>query len=277
MTDTNATASSQPHIRLNDGSSIPQLGLGVWQTPAGETAHIVSHAIKAGYQSVDTAAIYKNEEGVGEGLAGHPDVYLTTKLWNDDQGYDSTLRAFDTSLGKLRREKLDLYLIHWPQPAKDKFIDTWKALVALQKDGRVQSIGVSNFRTEDLERIIDATGVVPAINQIELHPRFQQHALRAFHEKHGIATESWSPLGQGQVLEDPVIGKIAEKYGKTPAQVIIRWHLDSNLVVIPKSATPKRIDENVAVFDFKLDQDDLKQIAGLDRDNGRIGPDPSSF
>lgn len=268
---------TQPHILLNDGTTMPQLGLGVWQTPADETAAIVRHAIAAGYLAVDTAAIYKNEEGVGDGLSDHPDIYVTTKLWNDDQGYDTTLRAFDTSLRKLGRETLDLYLIHWPKPAEGKYVETWKALVALQKDGRVQSIGVSNFRAEDLDRIIDATGVAPAVNQIELHPRFQQHALRAHNAQHGIHTESWSPLGQGKILEDPIIAKIAGKHGRTPAQVIIRWHIDSGLIVIPKSATPKRIDENIAVFDFALDAEDMQQIASLDRADGRIGPDPSVF
>ncbi|MBB2166444.1 aldo/keto reductase [Gluconacetobacter sp. 1b LMG 1731] len=268
---------TQPRIPLNDGTTMPQLGLGVWRTPADETADIVRYAADAGYLAVDTAAIYKNEEGVGDGLADRPGIYVTTKLWNDDQGYDATMRAFETSLRKLRREVLDLYLIHWPRAAEGRFVETWKAMVALQKDGRVRSIGVSNFRPEDLDRVIAATGVVPAVNQIELHPRFQQRALRAFHEKHGIRTESWSPLGQGQVLEDPVIAEIGRKYGKTPAQVVIRWHLDSGLIVIPKSVTPKRIVENISVFDFALDAEDMRRIAGLDRADGRIGPDPATF
>ncbi|MFS3137584.1 aldo/keto reductase [Gluconacetobacter sacchari] len=268
---------AQPHVHLNDGTTMPQLGLGVWRTPAAETADIVRHAVAAGYLAVDTAAIYRNEDGVGEGLATHPGIYVTTKLWNDDQGYDATLRACDASLHKLRRKTLDLYLIHWPRPEGGKCVESWKALVALQKDGRVTSIGVSNFRAEDLDRIIDATGVVPAVNQIELHPGFQQHALRACNAKLGIATESWSPLGQGQALADPVIVEIARKHGRTPAQVIIRWHLDSGLIVIPKSATAKRIDENIAVFDFALDADDMARIAGLDRADGRIGPDPATF
>mgnify|MGYP003365107252 FL=1 len=268
---------TQPRIPLNDGTTMPQLGLGVWRTPADETADIVRYATDAGYLAVDTAAIYKNEEGVGDGLADRPGIYVTTKLWNDDQGYDTTVRAFETSLRKLRREVLDLYLIHWPRAAEGRFVETWKAMVALQKDGRVRSIGVSNFRAEDLDRVIAATGVVPAVNQIELHPRFQQRALRAFHEKHGIRTESWSPLGQGQVLEDPVIAEIGRKYGKTPAQVVIRWHLDSGLIVIPKSVTPKRIVENISVFDFALDAEDMRRIAGLDRADGRIGPDPATF
>ncbi|MBB2205452.1 aldo/keto reductase [Gluconacetobacter takamatsuzukensis] len=282
MSGTDAPASRpgevlQPRIRLDDGTIMPQLGLGVWRTPAGETADIVRHAVAAGYLAVDTAAIYGNEEGVGDGLSDRPDIHVTTKLWNDDQGYDATLRACDASLRKLRRETLDLYLIHWPKPAMGRFVETWKAMVALRQDGRVKSIGVSNFRAEDLDRIIGETGVVPAVNQIELHPYFQQHALRAYNEKHGIRTESWSPLGQGQVLADPAIGEIARKHGKTPAQVIIRWHLDSGLIVIPKSATPKRIDENIAVFDFALEAEDMRRIAGLDRPDGRIGPDPAAF
>lgn len=268
---------TQPRIPLNDGTTMPQLGLGVWRTPADETADIVRYAADMGYLAVDTAAIYKNEEGVGDGVADRPGIYVTTKLWNDDQGYDATMRAFETSLRKLRREVLDLYLIHWPRAAEGRFVETWKAMVALQKDGRVRSIGVSNFRPEDLDRVIAATGVVPAVNQIELHPRFQQRALRAFHEKHGIRTESWSPLGQGQVLEDPVIAEIGRKYDKTPAQVVIRWHLDSGLIVIPKSVTPKRIVENISVFDFALDAEDMRRIAGLDRADGRIGPDPATF
>ncbi|MFT8775413.1 MAG: aldo/keto reductase [Gluconacetobacter liquefaciens] len=268
---------TQPRIPLNDGTTMPQLGLGVWRTPAAETADIVRYAADTGYLAVDTAAIYKNEEGVGDGLADHPGIYVTTKLWNDDQGYDATMRAFETSLRKLRREVLDLYLIHWPRAAEGRFVETWKAMVALQKDRRVRSIGVSNFRPEDLDRVIAATGVVPAVNQIELHPRFQQRALRAFHEKHGIRTESWSPLGQGQVLEDPVIAEIGRKYGKTPAQAVIRWHLDNGLIVIPKSVTPKRIEENISVFDFALDAEDMQRIAGLDRADGRIGPDPATF
>ncbi|AZV37600.1 aldo/keto reductase [Komagataeibacter xylinus] len=268
---------AQPHIRLNDGTMMPQFGLGVWKTPAAETDAIVRHAVASGYLAVDTAAIYRNEEGVGAALSGHPDIYLTTKVWNDDQGYDTTLHAFDASMQKLRREALDLYLIHWPRPAEGKFVDTCKALVRLREEGRVRSIGVSNFRAEDIDRIMEATGVAPAVNQIELHPRFQQHALRAYNEKHDIRTESWSPLGQGKILEEPVITAIARKHGKTPAQVIIRWHLDNGLIVIPKSAAPKRIDENIAVFDFHLDEVDLQQIAGLDCADGRIGPDPSIF
>lgn len=254
----------QPMITLNDGARMPQFGLGVWQTPPDEAAQVVKTAIEAGYRSVDTASAYRNERGVGEGLKGAGDaVFLTTKLWNENQGYDETLKAFDASLGRLGRDTLDLYLIHWPSPHRGLYVDSWKALVKLQADGRVKSIGVSNFQPEHLERIIGETGVVPAVNQVELHPRFQQTALREAHARHGIATESWSPLGQGQLLTDPQIAAIAAKHGKTAAQI-----------VIPKSVTPARIRENIAVFDFALDAEDLATIAGLDRADGRIGPDP---
>lgn len=259
---------------LSDGTTMPQLGLGVWQTPAEETAQVVRTALDAGYAAVDTAAIYANEEGVGEALAGRDDVFVTTKLWNSDQGYDSALRAFDASAAKLRRDVIDLYLIHWPSPHRGAYVESWKALVALKDQGRVRSIGVSNFMPEHLERIIGETGVTPAVNQIELHPRFQQTDLRAFHAAHGIATTSWSPLGQGRILSDPVLARIAAAHGKSVAQVIIRWHLDNGLIVIPKSVTPARIAENIDVFDFTLSADELAAIAALDSADGRIGPDP---
>jgi len=266
----------QPTVALNDGAQMPQLGLGVWQTPPEGAAEVVKTAIEAGYLAVDTAAAYRNEKGVGEGLkaAGGADVFVTTKLWNDNQGYDATLEAFEKSLGRLGRPTLDLYLIHWPSPHRNLYVDSWKALVRLKEEGRAKSIGVSNFQPEHLERIIGETGVTPAVNQVELHPRFQQRALREVHQRLGIATESWSPLGQGQLLTDPVVTTIATKHGKTAAQVIIRWHLDNGLIVIPKSVTPSRIRENVAVFDFKLDAEDLGKLAALDDAGGRIGPNP---
>ncbi len=268
---------AQPHIALNDGRSMPQLGLGFWQTPKDGAAAIVQTAVNAGYLSIDTAAVYGNERGVGEGLAAAGaarTVFLTTKLWNDNQGFDSTFVAFDKSLGRLGLDAVDLYLIHWPAPKKDLYLDTWRAFIRLREEGRARSIGVSNFAVEHLERIIGETGVTPAVNQIELHPRFQQKTLRAFHARHGIATESWSPLGQGQLLDDPVIGAIAAKHAKSPAQIIIRWHLDNGLIVIPKSVTPHRIAENIDVFDFALDAEDLAAIAALDSPSGRVGPDP---
>ncbi|RYG11512.1 MAG: aldo/keto reductase, partial [Caulobacteraceae bacterium] len=234
----------------------------------------VRKAVELGYRLVDTATIYGNEEGVGEALEGRDDIFLTTKVWNSDQGHDQTLRAFELSAGKLRREVIDLYLIHWPAPRNDRYVDTWRALVRLQSEGRIRSIGVSNFYPEHLERIIGETGVTPAVNQVELHPRFQQRSLRDVHQARAIATEAWSPLGQGQVLQDPVITRLASKHGRTPAQIIIRWHLDSGLIVIPKSSNPGRLAENLDVFGFVLDADDLAAIGALDDGDGRIGPDP---
>lgn len=271
----------QTKLSLNDGRSIPQVGLGVWRTPADETAQVVKTAIDAGYRSIDTAAVYRNEKGVGEGVraAGvdRSELFVTTKLWNDDQGYDSALKAFDASLARLGLDYVDLYLIHWPAPGKNQFVESWKALIQLRKDGRAKSIGVSNFAVPHLQRIIDETGVAPVVNQIELHPRFQQAELRAFHAANGILTESWSPLGQGKVLDDPVVTKIAAKHGRTAGQVVIRWHVDLGLVVIPKSVTPERIVANLQVFDFKLDAEDLAALAAMDSAAGRIGPDPLAF
>ena len=267
------TTQAQSDVTLNDGRSMPQLGLGVWRTPAEDAERVVAAALDAGYRAVDTASAYNNEEGVGRGIAGR-DAFLTTKLWNNDQGYDAALRAFDASAERLGRDGVDLYLIHWPAPAKGLFVDSWKALVRLKQEGRATSIGVSNFAEAHLERIIGETGVTPAVNQIELHPRFQQTALRAFHTRHGIHTESWSPLGQGRLLEDPALGEIARRIGKTPAQVIIRWHLDSGLIVIPKTVNPDRLKQNLAVFDVTLDADAMAAIAALDTPDGRIGPDP---
>lgn len=273
--------SKSPELKFNDGNSIPQLGYGVWQVESDVAEDVVGKALDAGFRHVDTAKIYGNEEGVGKALAEsdvpREDVFVTTKLWNEDQGYDSTLAAFDESMQRLGLDELDLYLIHWPAIGKGKYVDTWKAFVELQKQGRVKSIGVSNFPIEQLEEIIEATGVTPAINQVETHPYFNQEELRAFHKKHGILHESWSPLGQGkEVLEDPVIVEIAQKHGATPAQVIIAWHLALGNVVIPKSVTPERIVENFAALDVKLDDEDVEAINGLSKDDGRIGPDPKT-
>lgn len=268
--------SAQPHITLNDGHMMPQFGLGVWQTRPDVTASVVRDALAAGYLAVDTAAIYDNEEGVGEALEGRDDIYLTTKVWNSDHGHDKTLRAFDASTKRLRRETIDLYLIHWPAAHQDRYVETWKALAQLKASGRVKSIGVSNFTLDHLRRIVDETGIVPALNQVELHPRFQQTKLRAFHVANGIHTESWSPLGRGKLLDDPILAEIAAKHGRTPAQIIIRWHLDNGLVVIPKTVNPTRLRENIAALDLKLDADDLARIAALDAPSGRIGPDPAT-
>lgn len=266
----------QPTVVLNDGASMPQLGLGVFQTPPETTAEIVGLAVDLGYRAVDTAAMYRNEEGVGEALAGRTDVFITTKLGNSDHGFDEALRAFDASVRKLRRATLDLYLIHWPRPRVDRYVDSWKALVRLRREDRVRSIGVSNFNRDHLDRIVGETGVTPAVNQIELHPRFQQEALRSFHAERGVKTKSWSPLGRGALLGDPVIVSIAAKHRKTPAQVVIRWHLDSGLIVIPKTVHSDRLQENIGALDFRLDDDDLRRIQILDTPGGRIGPDPAT-
>lgn len=269
---------SQPNVTFNDGRSLPQLGFGVFKVPAAEAARTVETAIAAGYRAIDTAAIYRNEEGVGAALAtpGGASVAVTTKLWNDRHDPADAERALHESLTKLGRPRVELYLIHWPVQTSD-YVATWKAMIRFRDAGLATSIGVSNFTKANLERIIDATGVVPAVNQIELHPNFQQKALRTVHEAHGIVTESWSPLGQGAGLKAPQIQRIADKHGKTPAQVILRWHLDLGLMVIPKSSTPERIKENIDVFDFALDTEDHAAIATLDRPDGRIGPDPQTF
>ena len=271
---------NQQLFALRDGNTIPQLGLGVFQTPPDLTASVVKIALATGYRHVDTAAIYVNEAGVGEGLRTselvREDVFVTTKLWNADQGFDGALKAFDHSAKRLGLDYLDLYLIHWPSPRRDLYVQSWRALARLKEEGRVRSIGVSNFSADHLKRLIDETGVTPVLNQIELHPHFQQRALIERHKQLGIATESWSPLGQGKALADPVIGAIAARHGRTPAQVIIRWHLDSGLIVIPKSVTPKRIVENFDVFGFTLSAADMDAIAKLDSPEGRIGPDPAA-
>nr|WP_202448406.1 aldo/keto reductase [Streptomyces sp. SID2999] len=260
---------------------MPQLGFGVWQVPDDEAERAVATALETGYRSIDTAAIYGNEEGTGKAIAasGVPreDLFVTTKLWNSDQGYDSTLRAFDTSLEKLGLDYLDLYLIHWPLPARDNYLDTYKAFEKLYSDGRIRAIGVSNFLPEHLQRLIAETSVIPAVDQIELHPQLQQRAAREFNAEQGIATEAWSPLGQGKgLLEVPAIVAIARKHGRTPAQVVLRWHIQLGNIVIPKSVTPSRIKENIEVFDFSLDDEDLAAISALNEDK-RLGPDPATF
>ena len=268
----------QPTLTLNDGNTIPQLGLGTYKLDDAGAERISTAAIAAGYRHIDTAAIYGNEAGVGAAVRGTDEwIYVTSKLWVDSLSRDAVLKAFDASMAKLGIAAMDLYLIHWPAPGQGKAVETWQALVELRDSRRVTSIGVSNFRSEDLERIIGETGVVPAVNQIELHPGFQQRALRDFHAEHGIVTESWSPLGQGKELDAPELKRIADKHRRTPAQVVLRWHLDSGLVAIPKTASPERLPENLAVSDFKLDAEDMAAIAGLDRADGRIGPDPAAF
>ncbi|MGW6777955.1 aldo/keto reductase [Brucella pseudogrignonensis] len=270
-----------PAVKLNDGNHIPQLGYGVWQVGNDEAISAVSEALKVGYRHIDTAAIYGNEEGTGKAInesgIARGDIYLTTKLWNKEQGYESTLKAFDESLKKLGTDYVDLYLIHWPLPSKDLFMETWRAFIKIKEEGRAKSIGVSNFRTADLERILKESDVVPVLNQIELHPQFQQDELRLFHSKHDIATEAWSPLGQGTILENPTLRSIAEKHGKSVAQVILRWHIETGNIVIPKSVTPARIKVNFDIFNFSLNGTDHDAITKLDKTDGRIGPNPATF
>ncbi len=269
-----------PAVALNDGVAIPQLGFGVFQVPPEDTQEAVEEALANGYRHIDTAAAYRNEAGVGAALAaaGLPreDIFVTTKLWNSEQGHDSTLAAFDKSLERLGLDHVDLYLIHWPMPSEDRYLDTWRAFEKVQDEGRVRSIGVSNFRIEDLERLREEAERLPTVNQIELHPQLQQVALRDWHAEHGIATEAWSPLAQGALLDDETIATIAAHHQKTPAQTILRWHLQLGNVVIPKSVTPERIRENIDIFDFELSEDDMAAIARLDAGE-RTGPDPATF
>jgi len=269
-----------PTVSLPDGAVIPQLGFGVFQVPPQDTAEVVTRALLAGYRHVDTAAAYRNEAGVGQaihaaGLERH-EVFVTTKCSNDDHGHEQAKRALTESLDQLEMEFVDLYLIHWPVPSRDNYVETWQAFVELQHEGLVRSIGVSNFQPAHLERLIAETGVKPAVNQVELHPRFQQTGLRHEHAELGIVTEAWSPLAQGQVLDDPTIMQIAEAHEKTPGQVVIRWHLQLGNVAIPKSVTPERIIENFDVFDFSLTTDEMARIDALDAGE-RIGPDPDTF
>ena len=270
----------QPIIKLHDGNLMPQLGLGVWQASVDDARSAALVALEAGYRSIDTAAIYKNEEGIGQALqetnVPREDIFVTTKLWNDEQL--NAEKALETSLKKLQLDSVDLYLMHWPCPQQDHYVAGWKQMIKLQEQGLVKSIGVCNFHEAHLKRLIDETGVTPVINQIELHPMLQQRSLHAWNATHHIQTESWSPLAQGGagVFDQEVIKQLAQKYNKTPAQIVIRWHLDCGLVVIPKSVTPSRIKENFDVFDFRLEKSELGDIATLDRNN-RLGPDPEVF
>ncbi|MET8642497.1 aldo/keto reductase [Streptomyces sp. NPDC004096] len=274
-------SSKVPPIILNNGVAMPQLGFGVWQVPDDEAQSAVATALEAGYRSIDTAAIYGNEEGVGRAVAasGIPrkDLFVTTKLWNADHGYDPALRALDVSLEKLGLEYVDLYLIHWPLPSRGKFVETYQAMEKINAEGRAKAIGVSNFLPEHLRTLIAHTSLIPAVNQIELHPHMQQHAAREYHAQQGITTEAWSPLGQGRgLLEIPAIIAIAQKHNRTPAQIVLRWHIQLGNVVIPKSVTPARIRENIEVFDFSLDTEDMAAISALNEDR-RLGPDPATF
>ncbi|CAN7486532.1 aldo/keto reductase [Mesorhizobium amorphae] len=267
-------------IALNDGAAIPQLGLGVWQVDPVITAEVVGWGIEAGYRLIDTAEGYQNEEGVGQAIrkAGVPrgELFITSKLRNGAHQRDAALRAFDETMEKLGIEQLDLFLIHWPVPSQGKYVEAWKALVELRQAGRIKSIGVSNFNQDHLERIIGETGVTPVVNQIELHPRFQQRDARDFHARRNIRIESWSPLGSGRLLSDPTLAGIAGKHGKSVAQIIIRWHLQEGLIAIPKSNHQERIAANFDVFDFELDAKDLETIGGMDSPDGRNGANPAT-
>lgn len=269
-----------PLVEMNDGRSIPVIGFGVWQVPDDVVVDATLKALEVGYRHIDTAYLYHNERGVGEALRrcglDRDDIFVTTKVWNTDHGYDETLRAFDKSTGLLGIDEVDLYLIHWPTPARDIYLDSWRALIRLREEGRARSIGVSNFHEAHLRKIIDETGVIPAINQIELHPWLPQTHLRDIDARLGIKTEAWSPLGSGRLIDDPVIAEVAAKHGKSPAQVMIRWSIQLGNIVLPKSVTPVRIEQNIDVFDFVLDDADMAAIATLESGR-RTGPNPDDF
>jgi 2,5-diketo-D-gluconate reductase A len=271
---------TSPTITLNNGVQIPQLGFGVYQISTEDIVPALTKAVEVGYRHIDTAALYGNEEGVGQVVrdSGIPreDFFVTTKVWNSDQGYEQALAAFDASLERLGLDYVDLYLIHWPQPKRDRYVDTWRALEKIHADGRSRAIGVSNFQADHLRRLVAEGSVVPAVNQIEAHPTFTQSQLRAVHRELGIATEAWAPLGKSEDLTHPVVTRIAERVGKTPAQVVLRWHLQLGSVVFPKSVTPERIEANFDVFDFELSAADTAAIDAIDAGN-RMGPDPDAF
>jgi 2,5-diketo-D-gluconate reductase A len=275
-----AQATGVPAIALHDGVEIPQLGFGVFQVPPEDTQATVEEALEVGYRHIDTAAAYRNERGVGAAIAGsgipRGEIFVATKLWNAQQGYETTLGACEKSLDRLGLDHVDLYLIHWPVPTEGRALHTWRAFERIHEEDRARTVGVSNFRIEDLEMLEREAAVRPTVNQIELHPHFPQAELRAWHAEHGIATEAWSPLAQGDLLVNETIAAVASRHDRTPAQVILRWHLQLGNVVIPKSATPARIRENLEVFDFALDDEDMTEIAALDVGK-RIGPDPSTF
>ena len=273
-----------PSIELNDGHRIPQLGFGVFQIDPAETADAVTRALEIGYRHIDTAEGYGNEAGVGEAVRAsgldRADVFVTSKLDNDSHRPDDARAAFDRTLSELDIDYVDLFLIHWPLPTlyDGDYVSTWKVMEEFKADGRARSIGVSNFQVDHLERLAAETDTVPAVNQIELHPYLLNEEVRAHGEAHGIATEAWSPIAQGEVLDDPVVTEIAEKVGRSPAQVVLRWHIQRASIVFPKSITPERIEENFRIFDFELEDGDMEQLGALDRgDDGRTGPHPDTF
>ena len=266
-----------PTLPMNDDRQIPQLGFGTWEIDKADAEDAVSTAIDAGYWMIDTAAVYKNEEEVGKGIGTWSDIFLQTKIWNESQGYDRTLKAADKCLERLGREHVDMLLIHWPCPEKGLFVETWKALIQLRDDGKAKSIGVSNFREEDLKRVVDETGVVPALNQIELHPTFQQRDMRRVHDDMGIVTQSWSPLGQGKAMDNDVIGKVAEETGQSRSAVIIRWHIQCKLSTLPRSTNPEHIRDNFTALTFELTDAQMKMIDDLDDPEARMGPEPGEF
>ena len=270
-----------PLLPLNDGYRIPAIGFGTYPMDNPQAESAVREALDAGYRLFDTASRYGNESGVGTGLVsydvGREDIFVTTKLRGADQGYDSTLRAFDRSLQLLKMSYVDLYLIHWPLPGKDLYVESWKALIELRNQGRARSIGVSNFLPEHITRLIDETGVVPAVNQIEMHVDFAQTEQRAFHARHDILTEAWSPLGRGQILENPTLRRVAERHGKSPAQVMLRWVVQTGAVPIPKSAPPERMRANLQAFSFQLTDEDMRDLATLDAPGHRTGGDPATY
>ena len=269
-----------PQVELHDCVEIPQFGFGVFQVPPEDTREVVEEALEAGYRHIDTAGAYRNEKGVGEALAAstipRDEVFVTTKLANPQQGYDEALAGFEASLGRLGLDRVDLYLIHWPVPTEDRFVDTWRAFERIHEEGGARTIGVSNFRIEDLERLERETSTRPTVNQVELHPWLQQAELRRWHAEHGVATEAWSPLAKAWHLDDETIVSIASAHGKSPAQTILRWHIQLGNIVFPKSVTPERIRENIDIFDFELSEDEMARIEGLDAGE-RTGPDPAVF
>ncbi|GAA1506987.1 aldo/keto reductase [Agromyces terreus] len=274
---TDAPLPLAPSLDLADGARIPQLGFGLYKVPRADAAGLALSAIDAGYRHLDTAAFYENEAEVGQAVretdVARDELFVTSKVWKDDNGYDRTLRAFDASMGRFGLESLDLYLIHWPVPSTDWYVDTWRALVRLQAEGRVRSIGVSNFHVHHVDRIVAATGVAPVVNQVELHPWLPQRELRADHAARGIRVEAWSPLARGRVLDDPTLARLAAKHERSPAQIVLRWHVQQGVVAIPKASSPQRQRENLDAFGFALDVADLAAIAALESGE-RTGRDP---